>query len=381
MTYRSSIIFIFLLLVSACSQERAAIEDQANKFFGMLPKAMPLTSESPEPAKKTAEQAPEKTVQENAPPLPDQHHYVTVAHKDTLVSISRNNKVPLKDLIAVNHLTPPYHLKAGTKIELPSYHYYMVMPKDTLVKLSKHFHVSPDAIVAMNQIKTPYTIKKGQLLRIPSPDSKAITKMPPLVPAVVAQPVAAPKIAPTVPIIKKTTPVSQPQPQTSPQAAPKQQTNLTTLPKTRVAIHTAVANEHTTYDGPEIDSGSMSWPVKGNIISRFGHHKGGLFNDGINIALPENSPVHAARDGTVVYAGNELHGYGNLTILKHKGGLVTAYAHQKDMLVKKGDHVKRGQIIGHVGSTGNVTSPQLHFGVREGDKPVDPEQYLASKDD
>jgi murein DD-endopeptidase MepM/ murein hydrolase activator NlpD len=102
-----------------------------------------------------------------------------------------------------------------------------------------------------------------------------------------------------------------------------------------------------------------------------------LQNDGINLAVPEGTPVKAAEDGVVAYAGNELKGYGNLVLVRHANGFVTAYANASDILVKRGETVKRGQVIAHSGQTGNVTSPQLHFEIRKGATPVDPAQYLS----
>jgi murein DD-endopeptidase MepM/ murein hydrolase activator NlpD len=118
------------------------------------------------------------------------------------------------------------------------------------------------------------------------------------------------------------------------------------------------------------------WPVRGRIIAAFGPKPNGLQNDGINLAVPEGTPIKAADDGVVAYAGNELKGYGNLVLVRHANGFVTAYAHASDILVKRGDAVKRGQVIAHSGETGNVTSPQLHFEIRKGATPVDPAQYL-----
>ena len=121
---------------------------------------------------------------------------------------------------------------------------------------------------------------------------------------------------------------------------------------------------------------SFRWPVRGRIIASFGPTPNGLQNDGINLAVPEGTPVKAAEDGVVAYAGNELKGYGNLVLVRHSNGFVTAYAHASDILVKRGETVKRGQVIAHSGQTGNVTSPQLHFEIRKGSTPVDPSQYL-----
>ncbi len=93
--------------------------------------------------------------------------------------------------------------------------------------------------------------------------------------------------------------------------------------------------------------------------------------------MPEGTPVKAADDGVVAYAGNELKGYGNLVLIRHANGFVSAYANASELLVKRGDTIKRGQVIAHAGQTGNVTSPQLHFEIRKGSTPVDPTKYLG----
>jgi murein DD-endopeptidase MepM/ murein hydrolase activator NlpD len=118
------------------------------------------------------------------------------------------------------------------------------------------------------------------------------------------------------------------------------------------------------------------WPANGRVIAGFGPTTNGQQNDGINIALPENTPVKAAEDGVVAYAGNELKGYGNLVLVRHPNGYVTAYAHAKELLVKRGDQVKRGQVIARSGQTGNVNAPQLHFEIRKGASPLDPTRFL-----
>lgn len=118
-------------------------------------------------------------------------------------------------------------------------------------------------------------------------------------------------------------------------------------------------------------------PVDGVIVSEFGSDKaGGGFNDGVSIQAPEGTPVKAAGGGTVVYSGNQLAGYGNLIIIRHNNGFLTAYSHLKELELKKGATVGQGDVIGHVGKTGNVDTPQLHFGIRKGREPVDPKDYI-----
>jgi murein DD-endopeptidase MepM/ murein hydrolase activator NlpD len=125
-------------------------------------------------------------------------------------------------------------------------------------------------------------------------------------------------------------------------------------------------------------AGNFVWPVRGRVIVPFGGDETGQRNDGINIAADAGTPVKAAESGIVVYAGNELASYGKLLLIRHPSGYVTAYAHNGTLIVAKDDIVKRGQKIALVGATGKVDRPQLHFEIRRGDKPVDPQDYLSS---
>jgi len=122
------------------------------------------------------------------------------------------------------------------------------------------------------------------------------------------------------------------------------------------------------------DAENFRWPAKGRVIAGYGSSG----NEGINIALPEGTPVKAAEDGTVAYAGSDVKGYGKLVLVRHSNGFVSAYAHNGELDVKPGDKVKRGQTIAKSGASGNVTSPQLHFEIRKSGAPVDPMSQLAS---
>jgi murein DD-endopeptidase MepM/ murein hydrolase activator NlpD len=123
---------------------------------------------------------------------------------------------------------------------------------------------------------------------------------------------------------------------------------------------------------PGSNGAEFRWPARGRIISAFGS----AGNEGINIAVPEGTPVKAAEAGTVAYAGSEVKGYGNLVLIRHDNGLVSAYAHNGEITVKRGDRVKRGQVVAKSGQSGNVTSPQLHFEIRKGSTPVDPVPFF-----
>ena len=149
----------------------------------------------------------------------------------------------------------------------------------------------------------------------------------------------------------------------------------TTAPKTQDVADLA---KQVSFAQPTATDALFAWPVRGAIISDYGGGELGKRNDGINIAAPAGTPVRSAADGEVVYRGSELEGFGNLLLVKHTDGFVTAYAHNDAMLVKKGDVVRKGQVIAKVGETGAVTTPQLHFEIRQKLKSVDPLTLLEN---
>jgi murein DD-endopeptidase MepM/ murein hydrolase activator NlpD len=173
-----------------------------------------------------------------------------------------------------------------------------------------------------------------------------------------AQGPAAPVVAaPTGPA--KAEPKTYAYAEAAPKAAPKPAVETRTLPPPTDIV--------------------FAWPVQGKVISTFGTGSDGARNDGINIAAATGTPIHAAAAGTVTYAGDELKAYGNLVLIRHADGYVTAYAHAQRLVVAKGDTVSKGQVIGYAGATGDVDSPQLHFEIRHGTQPVDPNALLVAR--
>ena len=154
---------------------------------------------------------------------------------------------------------------------------------------------------------------------------------------------------------------------------PKQMAKLETGAPVAAAPAAAPAVAPQAAADPDSDKPEFRWPARGRIIQGF---KAGS-SEGIKIALPEGTAVKAAEAGVVAYAGNELKGYGNLVLIKHPNGFVSVYANNGDISVKRGDTVKRGQLIAKSGQSGNVSSPQLHFELRKGSTPVDPTDFLA----
>jgi murein DD-endopeptidase MepM/ murein hydrolase activator NlpD len=128
----------------------------------------------------------------------------------------------------------------------------------------------------------------------------------------------------------------------------------------------------------EVAAGKFRWPVRGRVIAGFGKRPDGSHNDGVNVAVPQGTEITAAEAGKVAYAGNELKGYGNLVLIRHANGWVSAYAHADQILVRPNDEVRRGQVIARAGKTGAVDQPQVHFELRQGSRPVDPVPHLAN---
>jgi murein DD-endopeptidase MepM/ murein hydrolase activator NlpD len=177
-------------------------------------------------------------------------------------------------------------------------------------------------------------------------------------PAPAAQPVRPKAVAPVVASAPAEKILVQPKaPAPEPKAEPQ---TTASLPKA---------------EEPASSGAEFRWPARGRVIAGYAG-KGG--NEGINIAVPEGTPIKAAEGGVVAYAGSELKGYGNLVLIRHPNGYVSAYAHNGELSVKRGEQVKRGQVVAKSGQSGNVNSPQLHFELRKGSTPVDPMPYLSS---
>ncbi|MEQ8344471.1 MAG: M23 family metallopeptidase [Sneathiellaceae bacterium] len=266
---------------------------------------------------------------------------VVVRRGDSVSLIAERFGVDPREIIVANALSPPYTVYPGQELRLPQPKLYMVEAGDTLSGIAAGLGVEMAALAARNRLNAPYRIYPGQALEVP--DGASIV-------AVAAPASGAPRPA--------AAPAARPAP--SPRAQPAH------APAPRPAIA-----------APPPRSGKpFGWPLTGRIISRYGAKDGGLHNDGINIAARSGDPVVAAENGVVVYSGNELAGFGNLLLLRHGGGWVTAYAHNDSLLVKRGESVNRGQIIARAGRTGSVSAPQLHFEIRQGKQAVDPMNHL-----
>jgi murein DD-endopeptidase MepM/ murein hydrolase activator NlpD len=213
-----------------------------------------------------------------------------------------------------------------------------------------------------NNLDTSAKLSLGMKLTVPGAKSAAVAPLMQPVAAAPVQPVAA-VAAPATKMVAAAVP---------PQSARLAQATTNVVEEKPVADAPAAVK-------PSEATGALPtfrWPVRGKVITSYGAKTNGKSNDGINLAVPEGTPVKAAEDGVVAYSGNELKGYGNLVLVRHSNGYVTAYAHASELMVKRGDTIKRGQIIAKSGQSGEVGSPQLHFEIRKGSSPVDPLQFL-----
>jgi murein DD-endopeptidase MepM/ murein hydrolase activator NlpD len=258
---------------------------------------------------------------------------------------------------------------------------HVVVPGETIYSLARHYKLTPMAIAKANNVGLDHHVKVGDRIVIPGGGAAPRTAQAAPAPVQQSQKRAeAPVQQPAQPRVaaKPATVAAAPTKQVA--AAPVQKVATSEpapAPAARMVTPAAdpVADEKPT--GTTGGSTSFRWPVRGKVITGFGPKPTGGQNDGINVSVPEGTAIKAAEDGVVAYAGNELKGYGNLVLVRHPNGFVTAYAHASELNVKKGEPVKRGQVIGKAGATGNVSGPQLHFEVRKGATPVDPMQYLS----
>ena len=261
---------------------------------------------------------------------------VRVKKGDTLYSIAKYHEVPIREVIEINNFNPPYTLRAGQVVKLPKAKYHIVEKGDTVYNIARRYNVDRSTLSRTNNLTAPYTLKIGQKLLIPGS------------------------------IVTNTSYVK----------APQESSSGVTPAKTTKIYRTTYQKDYISAKATKNRKNKFAWPVKGNIISDYGPIAKGRNNDGINIKAPKGTPVKAADDGIVAYAGNELKGFGNLILIKHYDGWVTAYAHTESMNVKKGQKVLKGATIAKVGTSGGVSTPQLHFETRAGKKAYNPKAYL-----
>jgi murein DD-endopeptidase MepM/ murein hydrolase activator NlpD len=342
---------------------------------------------------------------------PRQGEAVDVQPGDTLYALSRRHHVSVAELMDVNSLSNP-NLHPGQKIYLPAGYpaqaagypaqavatpsaptvqarqvatvavppssvspavkakydgSYTVRDGESVYSIAKSVGVPIAELQRVNGITDARSVRAGTVLKVPGAGASSA----------VAD--AAPQPRTQVAVV----PPAMDSDLTDQPAAPAASPRAPTVINRRNEIQTTGTEVATgTITPPAVQpravagDNKLRWPVQGKILAAFGQRDDGTHNDGINLSVPQGTAVHAADAGTVAYAGSELKGYGNLVLVRHDNGWVTAYAHNDALLVKRGDKVQRGQVIAKAGRTGSVDQPQLHFELRQGSKPVDPVPFL-----
>ena len=269
-------------------------------------------------------------------PIPP-NQMVEVRANDTLYAVATRYQVTPQSVIEANGLQPPYSLRKGQRLKLVPRRTHIVRPGDSVYIISQRYAVSQYQLAQLNFLKPPFELKIGQKLQLPNSLDFSVLDV-------------------GLPDGVSGTNIAQPAPtKTSVPAAPR---------KRFVAPSLA-------------GSSGFSWPVQGEIITEFGSSQRGVHNDGVNIAASEGAPVGAAAKGRVAFVGTNIKSFGKLVLVKHDGGIITAYAHLGDISVTEGDIVTAGQSIGRIGQSGRVDSPQLHFEIRKSRQPVDPRSLIS----
>lgn len=247
---------------------------------------------------------------------------ITVYEGDSLYSISKREGVPISSIIRANKLEPPFTLFKGDKLIIAEANIYKVKKGNTLFDIAQCYNVSVSDIMKINQLKSNDKIYEGDKIFIPFNENNINTSC--------------------------------------------KKPNKIITKKSSKKNNIVVGNKNSTY----------VWPVKGEIISNFGLLAKGLRNDGINISASIGEPVFAIESGKIVYAGNEIQAFGNLILVKHYNNKTSAYAHLDKINVVKGEKVNKGQVIALVGNSGKVSTPQLHFEIRDKNGPLNPLKFL-----
>jgi len=357
---------------------------------------------------------------------------IKVEQGDTLYSIAKKNNTNLREIIELNNIEPPYQVKVGESIKIPVASYHESRDGETLYSISRMYNMKVNDLIAINDLKFPYAIYTGDKIKINPNKNLKNQEQKPSENIEIAQKTTkdlsknsknekAPnniskenlkekniadnknikaklanensaknepdKVLSSNKSIDKSAEIesyglkpTEVRARELSKADDNSKTVKNIIPAQNQIVQTKLEiNKPIDKDAIKKianKSNHFAWPVRGEIVSKFGPKSAGLFNDGINIKAKSGQNVMASEDGIIAYVGNELKGYGNLVIIKHAGGWISAYAHLKDFAVNRGQKIYQGQKIGSVGDSGKVKYPQLYFGLRKGRDAVNPETHL-----
>jgi murein DD-endopeptidase MepM/ murein hydrolase activator NlpD len=310
------------------------------------------------------------------PPALEIPHNVQVQPFESVYDVAERVRTPLRALIDLNRLRPPYTLTAGMILRVPPPVVYTVREGDTLFGVARRFSIDPRSLANLNDIPLETRAKPGQRLALPplvvdrGPNPAARGARPE---GLVDPSETAANNAYARPTPGQTSSVTRPSPAIKPEADRAAVEPLPPRPETSVTSESQIIG---------LGKGKFIWPLKGEILSSYGPKGAGQRNDGVNIAATTGDPVKAAAAGTVVYAGNSIPAFGNLVLVKHPGGWATLYGNLGKITVKNNAQVSQGEEVGTAGVSGSVDKPQVHFEIRYAQnahdkaKPYDPASLL-----
>ena len=261
---------------------------------------------------------------------------ITVRENDSIYDLAARYGVSPLAIVRDNNIGPPYQVVAGQVLVIKPMRVHIVTSADSLFSISQRYAISRYQLAQMNGLNEPYELTVGQRLALPDTLDFSILD-------------AAPDGSGTSPAVTN--------------VAAAAATPAPAIPRKRFVAPTG--------------TGDFRWPLAGEIITEFGPAARGVHNDGVNIAAKQGVTVGAAARGRVAFVGSNIKSFGRLVLIKHDGGIITAYAHLGDIAVKEGDIVALGQAIGSIGQTGRVETPQLHFEIRKSRQPVDPRSLIS----
>lgn len=281
--------------------------------------------------------------------------YIVVAG-DTLTRIAARSGAGVDAIAHANGLSPPYTVREGDRLQIPGGRYHLVRAGESGIAIARAYGVPWRAVVEANGLVDPFILRTGQRVLIPG-DKTAPG------PSTAAQRAAAFRLD-----------IDDILTGGEPALATNVRPTRAAPGPTRVLPASAAVAPPARFAG-----GGFAWPVEGRVISRFGAGQTGERQNGVNIAVPANTPVRAAADGVVAYVGSAIPSLGGLVILKHGSNWTTVYGYNSRLLVQRGQAVKRGQTIALAGETGSVDRPAVHFELRRGRTPVNPEDQLPRR--
>lgn len=285
----------------------------------------------------------------DAATIPDSSYVVRPG--DTLRAVADRTGASSEAIARANDIEAPFTIRVGQRLSIPGGRYHLVRKGETGIAIARAYGVEWSRIVTANALVEPYVLRAGQRVAIPGTPGAAPSR---------AERAAAFKLDVDDILTGGEPALASDQAPVKPVATPR-----------RVLPATAVVTAP-----PRLASGGFLWPVDGRVVKRFGPGASGERNDGIKIAVPVSTPIRAAADGVVAYVGDGIAALGGLVIVKHGGGWTSVYGHASKLLVQRGQSVRKGQTIALSGDTGFADRPEVHFELRKGRTPVDPQSQL-----